>query len=109
MCADVIDYDEIRSGKRLEGAFASSFAWVLKVGMSAAIFVVGPLLDYVTGFDAKLLGAQTPETILWIRVLFAGIPVGALIAALILAQSFPLTEAKMATIRAELESRRGTV
>ena len=109
MCVDVVDYDEIRSGKRLEGAFASSFARVLKVGMSAAIFVVGPLLDYVTGFDAKLLGNQTPETIWLIRVLFAGIPVGALLAALILAQSFPLTEAKMAAIREELEARRGTV
>lgn len=109
MCVDVVDYDEIHSGKRLEGAFASSFAWVLKVGMSAAIFVVGPLLDYVTGFDAKLLGHQTPQTIWWIRVLFAGIPVVALVVALALAQRFPLTEAKMAGIRAELEARRGTV
>jgi GPH family glycoside/pentoside/hexuronide:cation symporter len=109
MCADVVDYDEIRSGKRLEGAFASSFAWVLKVGMSAAMFVVGPLLDYATGFDAKLVGHQAPETIWWIRVLFAGIPVAALVAALVLAQSFPLTEKKMAAIRDELEARRGTV
>jgi GPH family glycoside/pentoside/hexuronide:cation symporter len=109
MCADVVDYDEVRSGKRLEGAFASSFAWVLKVGMSTAIFVVGPLLDYVSGFDSKLLGHQSPETILWIRVLFAGIPVGALMTALLLAQWFPLSEAKMAAIRAELEARRGTV
>ena len=109
MCVDVVDYDEIRSGKRLEGAFASSFAWVLKVGMSAAIFIVGPLLDYVTGFDAKLLGHQTSQTIWWIRVLFAGIPVLALVLALTLAQLFPLTEAKMAVIREELEARRGTV
>jgi len=109
MCVDVVDYDEIRSGKRLEGAFASSFAWVLKVGMSTALFVVGPLLDYVSGFDSKLIGHQAPETIWWIRVLFTGIPVVALIAALILAQSFPLTEAKMAAIREELEARRGTV
>jgi GPH family glycoside/pentoside/hexuronide:cation symporter len=109
MCVDVVDYDELRSGKRLEGAFASSFAWVLKVGMSAAIFLVGPLLDYVTGFDAKLAGHQTPETIWWIRVLFAGIPVVALVLALALAQAFSLTEAKMAAIREELEARRGTV
>jgi GPH family glycoside/pentoside/hexuronide:cation symporter len=109
MCVDVVDYDELRSGKRLEGAFASSFAWVLKVGMSAAIFIVGPLLDYVTGFDAKLAGHQSPETIWWIRVLFAGIPVAALVLALALAQAFPLTEAKMAAIREELEARRGTV
>ena len=108
MCVDVVDYDEIRSGKRLEGAFASSFAWVLKVGMSAAIFIVGPLLDYVTGFDGKL-GYQSPVTIWWIRVLFAAIPVGALVVALVLAQSFSLNEARMAAIREELEARRGAV
>jgi GPH family glycoside/pentoside/hexuronide:cation symporter len=109
MCVDVVDYDELHSGKRLEGAFTSSFAWVLKVGMAAAMFLVGPLLDYVTGFDAKLAGHQTPETIWWIRVLFAGIPVVALLVALGLAQLFPLTEARMAELREELEARRGTV
>jgi len=108
MCADVVDYDELRSGKRLEGAFVSSFAWVLKVGMSAAILVVGPLLDYVTGFDPKL-GAQAPQTIWWIRTLFAAIPAGALMVALGLSQLFPLTEATMATVRRALESRRGAV
>jgi GPH family glycoside/pentoside/hexuronide:cation symporter len=77
--------------------------------MSVAMFVVGPLLDYVTGFDSKLVGHQSPQTIWWIRVLFAGVPVVALISALILAQSFPLTEAKMAAIREELEARRGAV
>ena len=108
MCADVVDYDELRSGKRLEGAFASSFAWVLKVGMSAAILVVGPLLDYVTGFDPKLR-VQAPQTIWWIRVLFAAIPVGALLVALGLSQLFPLTEATMSIVRRELEARRGAV
>jgi len=77
--------------------------------MSGAMFIVGPLLDYVTGFDSKLAGHQSAQTIWWIRVLFAGIPVVALISALVLAQSFPLTEAKMASIRDELEARRGAV
>ncbi len=109
MCVDVVDYHELESGKRLEGAFSSSFAWVLKVGMAAAVFIVGPLLDYVTGFDAKLAGQQTPQTIWWIRVLFAAIPVAAMVVALALAQAFPLSEARMAAIREELERRRGTV
>ena len=72
------------------------------------MFIVGPLLDYVTGFDPKLAN-QSPETIWWIRALFAVIPVVALVAALVLAQLFPLTQAKMATVRLELEARRGAV
>jgi GPH family glycoside/pentoside/hexuronide:cation symporter len=108
MCVDVVDYDEVHSGKRLEGAFNSTFAWVLKVGMSLSMLVTGPLLE-ITGFDAKLENQQLPEAILWIRILFAGIPVTALIVALFLLQLFPLTEGKMAEIRRELEARRGRV
>jgi len=76
--------------------------------MSAAIIVVGPLLDNVTGFDAKLM-VQAPQTIWWIRALFAAIPVAALVVALGLSQLFPLTEAAMSTVRRELENRRGAV
>ncbi len=108
MCIDVVDFDEVRSHKRLEGAFQSTFTWVLKVGMSVSMFIVGPLLDNVTGFDVKLK-VQTPETLWWIRILFVSIPVIALIAALFILQLFPLTQRKMAAIRAELEARRGTV
>lgn len=109
MCIDVIDFDEVHSGKRLEGAFSSSFAWVMKVGMSLSMFIVGPLLDNFTGFNPKLEGHQAADTIWWIRVLFAGIPVTALLIAVVLLQIFPLTAARMAAIRAELEARRGTV
>ncbi|HKO91562.1 MAG TPA: hypothetical protein VJU61_10440, partial [Polyangiaceae bacterium] len=68
----------------------------------------GPLLQ-MTGFDAKLGGAQSDETIFWIRVLFAGIPVTALVIALVLIQFYPLSTARMREIRAQLEARRGAV
>jgi GPH family glycoside/pentoside/hexuronide:cation symporter len=108
MCVDVVDFDEIRSHQRLEGAFQSTFAWVLKLGMSAAMLVVGPLLD-LAGFEAKLGGSQTAETLLWIRILFVGIPVLAVLCALALLQSFPLNEGAMREIRSELEQRRGRI
>lgn len=108
MCIDVIDFDELHSHKRLEGAFQSAFAWVLKLGMSASMLIVGPMLD-LTGFDAGAGGAQRPEALLWIRIWFVGIPVAALIAALVLLHHFPLTQERMRDIRAELEARRGTV
>lgn len=108
MCIDVVDFDELHSHKRLEGAFQSTFAWVLKLGMSASMFVVGPILE-LTGFNAKLAGAQTPETLLWMRILFTSIPLAAIVAALLLLRGFPLSQEKMLSIRAELEARRGTV
>ncbi len=108
MCADVVDFDELQSGKRREGAYSSTFSWVLKLGWSVSAIVVGPLLDQVTGFNAKL-GTQSPTTILWMRSLFAGIPVVALLLAAVLVHFFPLNQTRMVKIRSELEARRGTV
>ncbi len=108
MCADVVDFDEIQSGKRREGAYSSTFSWILKLGWSVAALVSGPILQ-ITGFDAKLEAHQSASTMLWMRALFAGIPVVALLIAAILVHFFPLTQARMVQIRAELEARRGTV
>lgn len=108
MCADVVDFDELTSEKRREGAYTASFSWVMKVGMMLSMLIGGPLLE-LTGFDAKLGGAQSPDTILWIRLSFAGIPVLALLAALVLIQLYPLGTERMRVIRAELERRRGAV
>jgi Na+/melibiose symporter-like transporter len=108
MCADVIDFDELTSARRQEGAYTATFSWVMKVGMMLSMLVGGPLLQ-ATGFDAKLGGGQSPDTILWIRVLFAGIPVSALLAALVLIRFYPLGSARMREIRTQLEERRGTV
>ena len=109
MCADIIDFDEVRSGKRLEGAFTSVYSWALKLGMAVATFMVGPLLDNVTRFNSRLAGHQAADTIWWIRVLFAAIPLAALTGALVMTRLFPLTPERMAAIRSELEVRRGSI
>jgi glycoside/pentoside/hexuronide:cation symporter, GPH family len=108
MSADVIDFDELQSNKRREGAYSATFSWVMKVGMMFSMLIGGPLLEF-TGFDAKLGGGQSPQAILWIRILFAGIPVTALLIALLLIQFYPLSTERMREIRAQLEQRRGTV
>jgi GPH family glycoside/pentoside/hexuronide:cation symporter len=108
MSADVIDFDELSSKKRREGAYTATFSWVMKVGMMLSMLIGGPLLE-ATGFDAKLGGAQSPGAILGLRLAFAGIPVTALLIALVLIQFYPLGTERMRQIRTELELRRGTV
>jgi GPH family glycoside/pentoside/hexuronide:cation symporter len=108
MTADVIDYDELNTGRRTEGAFSAAFSWTIKVGMMFSMLIIGPLLE-ATGFDSKLGGNQSPDAVLWIRILFAGIPVTALLVALVLIQFYPLSVERMREIRAQLEQRRGTV
>ena len=108
MCVDVVDDDEVKSGQRREGAFTSWYSWVAKFGMALSLGLANYLLEAV-GYRQSLGGDQTPETIWWIRFLFAGIPVVALLVALVLLAFYPLSEQRMRAIRSQLEAARGTV
>jgi len=106
--ADVIDYDELESGKRREGAFAACASWIMKVGMALGIGLSGLILQ-ATGFDAALGGAQSEHTLTMVRLLLAAIPIGGLLLALIALGMFGLTAERMYEIREELEARRGAI
>lgn len=107
MGADIMDFDELGSGKRREGAFSACGSWITKVGMSIGAGAASFLLD-ATGFDAKL-GAQTDHTLFLIRFLLAVVPVVGLVLALAVLWRYPLTPGVMADLRQKLEARRGTV
>jgi GPH family glycoside/pentoside/hexuronide:cation symporter len=106
--ADIIDYDEVETGKRREGAFSACGSWIMKVGMALGAWAAGELLN-ATGFDQALGGNQTPQAIFWIRFLLAAIPVAGLLVAMAALMRYGLTEEKLAEIRMKLEARRGKV
>jgi glycoside/pentoside/hexuronide:cation symporter, GPH family len=106
--ADIIDYDELESGKRREGAFAACSSYLLKVGLALGMGVPGLILEGA-GFDAKLAGAQPPHAIFMIRACLAGVPIAGLVVALVALVWVGLTQAKMMEIRQQLEARRGKV
>ena len=106
--ADVIDYDELETHKRREGAFAATGTYIMKVGLALGIFMSGVVLTW-TGFDAALGSNQAVDTLINIRLAFAAIPIAGLILAFVALLKFPLTREKMEEIRTELEARRGLV
>jgi len=107
MLADVVDFDELESGQRREGAFTSTLSYVLKVGTTATLLLSGVVIE-LTGFDVQRT-IQAPATMLRLRLLFAVVPaVAALLAAMSL-RRYPLTRATMNDLRARLESRRGAL
>ena len=108
MVADVVDYDELQNGRRREGSFAACNSWINKVAMAIGAGASFGLLGWI-GFNAKLAGQQTEHTLFMIRFLFAAIPIAGLCFAILALLRFPLTQARMAEIRAQLEARRGTV
>jgi GPH family glycoside/pentoside/hexuronide:cation symporter len=108
MAADVIDSDELDTGKRREGAFSACRSWIMKVGMGLGNWASGEILDR-TGFDATLGGNQSHHALFMIRLLLAAVPIAGLLISLVFLVRFPLTQKKMAEIRQLLEARRGKV
>jgi GPH family glycoside/pentoside/hexuronide:cation symporter len=105
--ADVIDYDELYSGKRREGSFTACSSYILKLGNSGGYFISGLILGWA-GFNASI-SIQAPETIFWIRAMLAGIPIFGLVLAILFILRMGLTKQKCEEIRMALEERRGTI
>jgi GPH family glycoside/pentoside/hexuronide:cation symporter len=103
--ADVIDYDEIQSHKRREGAFSACSSWIMKLSVSFSMLASGILLN-AAGFDANK-AQQSVEAITNIRLLLAGIPFFGTAVALLMVYLYPLTRERMAEVRVQLEARRG--
>jgi GPH family glycoside/pentoside/hexuronide:cation symporter len=108
MLADVCDDDEHRHGMRREGMLGSLFSWVQKTGYALAFFGAGKALEFVH-FDAALGGAQTPSTILGMRLMLAGSITLWSLFAIALLSFYPLSKERAYAIRDELEARRGKV
>ena len=105
--ADIMDYDELNTGKRREGAFSACGSWMNKAGNALGYFLAGQVLA-LTGFSADKV-TQSPETIFWIRAMLAGIPIAGVCLAALFWWRYPLTQQKVAEIRQQLETRRGKV
>ena len=108
MVADVCDVDELQTGKRREGMYGSVFWWVVKLGMALALALGGFLLN-ATGFDEAFGGNQSERTLFLMRVFDVLVPVVTSIGAILLVRAYDITEDSAYEVRAQLESRRGTL
>jgi len=106
--ADIIDYDELESGRRREGAFSACGSFFMKIGLAVGIGASGFILDAI-GFNSKLDGPQPVEVLTQIRFYLAAIPIAGLLISLVFILRFKLTKQRSEEIRAALEARRGAV
>lgn len=70
---DVVEYDELKSGKRREGLYSGFASLLRQLSTSGALFLVGMLLEQA-GYQPN--AAQTPEALRMIRLLIG--PVAAI-------------------------------
>jgi GPH family glycoside/pentoside/hexuronide:cation symporter len=108
MQVDVVDYDELKTGERREGSFASIFSWVLKLSFCLGFMLSGPLLQ-MTGFNDGLEGAALEKALTNMRIGYIVLPVVTLLIAVLVFKFFPLSARRVEEIRGQLEERRGKV
>lgn len=106
MQADVIDYDELQTGQRREGSFASVFSWIYKLSTTITVGAAGFVLVW-TGFEVKNGASQPPHVLDNMLLFYVFVPVVFLVAAFFLLRLYPLTRERSQEIRDQLEARRG--
>jgi glycoside/pentoside/hexuronide:cation symporter, GPH family len=112
MLPDVIDLDELNTGKRREGFFYAFMVLLQKVGLAAGLFAVGQALERA-GYIANQVGNSTiqnikqPQTAIEaIRWSIGPLPTIFLILGVILAYFYPITQVYHEEILLKLAERK---
>lgn len=103
LLADIIDEDELRTGRRREGMYFGANALFIRLGVSAQALVMSQVLR-ASGYDPNL-PAQPASVATGIRLLVAAVPIAALVLALLVIRMYPLHGENLARIKQELAAR----
>ncbi len=105
MTADVIDIDELNSGKRREGIFGAIYWWMVKVGFAIAGALSGIIIA-VVGFDPDLATISQQTAVDGLHAFFCFFPMAGTIVAMLVMNKYEVTEERANEIREELERRK---
>ncbi|HYR79460.1 MAG TPA: MFS transporter, partial [Candidatus Dormibacteraeota bacterium] len=87
--ADVIEWDEERTGQRQEGAYAGITSMSLKIATGVSLLLVGPVLSWV-GYKPGAAGI-TPQAAENLRMLFALGPASIYLISALVFSRYPIT------------------
>jgi GPH family glycoside/pentoside/hexuronide:cation symporter len=103
LVADVVDYDELRSGQRREGLYFGLWSIVTKLSAALGAAAALPALQFA-GFVPQ--AAEQPAAVQQaLRVLYAAVPCACYAAGLLVARHFPIDEAVHQRIREAVRQR----
>jgi GPH family glycoside/pentoside/hexuronide:cation symporter len=109
MLPDVVELDELETGRRREGVYYGFFVFLQKLGLSLGLFISAQVLDwagYIPAEPGQPVPVQ-PETVLSALRFLVG-PAGAAIILLsfLAVYLYPINKQKHAEIKAQLEARK---
>lgn len=105
-----VDYGQLKTGRREESVIFSMQTFVVKAASGVSVFLAGIGLDLIglvgNTDEAGPIAAQTPETLLGLRLMMTVLPMAVLALALVLfRRKFTLTDQRAAEIVRELQSQ----
>jgi GPH family glycoside/pentoside/hexuronide:cation symporter len=107
--ADVIEADELKTGKRREGIYYGYLVFFRKLASAFAIFLVGQILA-ASGFVTSTMGSvfveQPQSALIALRFLVGGLPIVMLGLAIVAAWRYPLDREQYEAIKVQLERKR---
>lgn len=104
MYADIVDYEELRTGRRATGLIFSSSSMSQKMGWALGSALTGWLLA-IFGYDQGAI-LQSDHAILGVRLMMSWLPGVSCILAVIGMAFYPLSERKVKEVTAALELKR---
>ncbi len=104
MYADIVDYQELKTGRRATGLIFSSSSMSQKMGWAFGAAITGWLLA-AFGYNQEV-SMQPDSAILGVRLMLSWLPAASCLLAIIGMMFYPLSEKKVKEVTAELERRR---
>jgi GPH family glycoside/pentoside/hexuronide:cation symporter len=101
--ADVIEWDEERTGQRQEGAYGGITSMAIKIAVGVSLLLVGPVLSWV-GYKPGAAGI-TPQAAENLRMLFAVGPASIYLLSALVFSRYPITRATHRAMRDRLAAR----
>jgi len=100
--ADIIDYDELKTGKRREGSYFGLWEFVNKLTIAITFYIVLQTMEW-SGYIPNV--QQTDEVVFTLKALFAFVPTCTCIVAILVFRKYPITKEKHQEILQQLDGK----
>lgn len=109
MLPEVVDFDELQTGKRREGLVYAILVFLQKVTLAIGLFGMGQFLSW-SGFQESIAGAepviQPDSALTMIRYITVAFPLLSLLLSLVLLYFYPITREQHQQTLSDLQQRR---
>ncbi len=105
LIADVVDEDELNTGRRREGMYFGANAFIIRLGVSMQAIVFSTVMG-AYGYDPSL-AAQPATVARGLTILMTMVPIVSMVAALAVVSAYPIDVVRRRSVAEGIEAARG--